>query len=424
MIIIKAIRRIVKFDVVHCILLWGSDSNNNDANNNTEINWNNIIKQDTRSIDDADLGKVQGLFEPFVVTERGTINKEKFYIPKNLIERYNGEVLYFNITEQEAKDICMINTPPSDDEAKHIVQTITERRSVGSKKEGKEERESKTKEKMIVVTAKEKKKDKKQQMKKISKTNGLSRLEVGEEEILEKMKIAANDLKHIILSGAKVAKKKIKERQEIAAEKKADKDAEKISKMGDLATQFTNSFEDILSEIRTRTYTEQEQIYTGFLKLIEQQRGLIIARRDLATKLKGSVQKPAVTSRQRSSLVGKEQPKLSTEPELPLPPPEPQLPEVITASTITKKGLRTKPLRNAAEKKELPAEQITSEESSPRSSATTTNIKSGYTEIPSAEIHTKKQKANTVDDDGDSAMTRKRRDRKVDNKIKYTDTLT
>jgi hypothetical protein len=383
------------------------ESNSNNNANNTTINWNNIIKQDTRSTDDADLGKVQGLYEPFVVTERGTINKEKFYIPKDLIEGYNGEVLYFNITEQEAKDFCMQNTPPSEDEAKHIVQTITQSRSAASRKE---ERQSKTKEKMIVVSDKEKKKDKNQQLKKISQSNRLSRLDAGEEEeIVEKMKIAASDLKHIILSGAKVAKEKIKERREIAAEKQADKDAEKISKMGDLATQFTNSFEDILSEIRTRTYTEQEQIYTGFLKLIEQQRGLIIARRDLATKLKGSVQKPAVT-RQRSSLVGKEQPKLSREPELPLlPQPEPQLPEAITASTnntITKKGLRTRPLRSAAEKKEWPAEQITAEESSPRSSATSTT-KSGYTEIPSAEIHTKKQKTNTIDDDGDSPMKKK-----------------
>ena len=54
--------------------------------------------------------------------------------------------------------------------------------------------------------------------------------------------------------------------------------------------QFTSSFEDIVSEIRTRTYAEQEEIYLGFLKLMEQQRGLLIARRDLTTKLKSSVQ--------------------------------------------------------------------------------------------------------------------------------------
>jgi hypothetical protein len=59
------------------------DNNDNTNSNNITINWNNIIGQEARSIDNADLGKVQGLFEPFIVTERGTINKEKFYIPKS-----------------------------------------------------------------------------------------------------------------------------------------------------------------------------------------------------------------------------------------------------------------------------------------------------------------------------------------------------
>ena len=73
-----------------------------DATDN--INWNNIVGQEARSIDDnADLGKVQGLFEPYIVTEKGAINKEKFYIPKSLIKRYTDEILFFDITEQKAK---------------------------------------------------------------------------------------------------------------------------------------------------------------------------------------------------------------------------------------------------------------------------------------------------------------------------------
>jgi hypothetical protein len=44
-------------------------------NNNIAINWNNIVGQEARSIDNSDLGKIQGLFEPFIVTERGTIDK-------------------------------------------------------------------------------------------------------------------------------------------------------------------------------------------------------------------------------------------------------------------------------------------------------------------------------------------------------------
>jgi hypothetical protein len=84
------------------------DNNNNNKDNidsnNIVIHWNNIVGQEARSIDNADLGKVQGLFEPFIVTERGTINKEKFYIPKSLIVRYNHEeILYFDITEQSKR---------------------------------------------------------------------------------------------------------------------------------------------------------------------------------------------------------------------------------------------------------------------------------------------------------------------------------
>src|ERR687885_2694360 len=103
------------------------------------INWNNIVGQEARSIDNANLGKVQGVFEPFIVTERGTINKEKFYIPKSLIKRYNDEILFFDITEQQAKDYCMRTTPPSEDEAKGIVRILSERRRHREEERKKEE---------------------------------------------------------------------------------------------------------------------------------------------------------------------------------------------------------------------------------------------------------------------------------------------
>src|SRR5919199_3497200 len=107
------------------------------------INWNNIVGQEARSIDNANLGKVQGVFEPFIVTERGTINKEKFYIPKSLIKRYNDEILFFDITEQQAKDYCMRTTPPSEDEAEGIVQILSERRR-SREEEGKKVEEEET----------------------------------------------------------------------------------------------------------------------------------------------------------------------------------------------------------------------------------------------------------------------------------------
>jgi gas vesicle protein len=115
-----------------------------------------------------------------------------------------------------------------------------------------------------------------------------------ESEISKKMKSALAELKEIILAGTKVVKKEIKEAQETAAEKQAEMDAEAISRMGDLAMRFADSFEDVLSEIRTKTYAEQMQIYTGFIKLIDQQRTLVVARRDFAERLKDSVNVPVV----------------------------------------------------------------------------------------------------------------------------------
>ncbi|HJU33739.1 MAG TPA: hypothetical protein VJ695_01325, partial [Nitrososphaera sp.] len=115
-----------------------------------------------------------------------------------------------------------------------------------------------------------------------------------ESEISKKIKGALAELKEIIVAGTKVAKKKAKQAQETAAEKRAEMDGEAISRMGDLAMRFADSFEDILSEIRTRTYAEQVQIYAGFIKLIDQQRTMVVARRDFAERLKDSINVPVV----------------------------------------------------------------------------------------------------------------------------------
>jgi hypothetical protein len=127
-----------------------------------------------------------------------------------------------------------------------------------------------------------------------------------ESEIVKQMKGALAELKEVIVAGSRVAKRKAKEAQAQADEKRAEMDADSISRMGGLAARFADSFEDVLSEIRTRTYADQAQIYSGFVKLIDQQRDLVIARRDLALRLKDSVPVPVV-----------DKPQLDAPPELP-----------------------------------------------------------------------------------------------------------
>jgi hypothetical protein len=363
------------------------------SNNNTitTINWNDIINHDTRSIDDADLGKVKGLYEPFIVIERGTINKEKLYIPKSLIKKYSANVLYLSITEQEAKDTYTRESPPSEDEIRQI-ETITENRIMASRRNNLELSEQ-------------------QEAGQVGKQIQHPKSE--EDEIAKKLKQAANELKDLLISGAKVAKEKIKEgkditqekikeQQDAAEERKAENDAEEISKMGNLALQFSTSFDDILSEISlTRTYAEQEQIYKGFIRLLQLQRKLLFARKELASKLKGSVHEPILiisndnnnNDIKQPQLTQGKQNQLNKASELPLP--QSQLPETI--STAEGEIKKSKPRMKKAEGESniegiLDGESLstsTSLSSKPTMTATAA-AESPSTEIPSSEFTSKK----------------------------------
>jgi uncharacterized protein (TIGR02271 family) len=74
--------------------------------------WNEVIKKEARGLNDADLGEVQEVDEKYVLTQRGTISKEKFCLPKSISHGYNGRILLFDITEEEAKEKFIVDTSP------------------------------------------------------------------------------------------------------------------------------------------------------------------------------------------------------------------------------------------------------------------------------------------------------------------------
>jgi uncharacterized protein (TIGR02271 family) len=69
--------------------------------------WNEVIKKEARGRNAADLGEVLEVRDDIIVTERGTLNKEKFYLPKSVPHGFNGNTLLFDITEEEAKETFM-----------------------------------------------------------------------------------------------------------------------------------------------------------------------------------------------------------------------------------------------------------------------------------------------------------------------------
>jgi uncharacterized protein (TIGR02271 family) len=81
--------------------------------------WNEVIKKEVKGLNDADFGEVQEVNENYVLTQRGTLNKEKFYLPKSIPHGYNGRILLFDITEEEAKKRFVIDkSTPSASEGK------------------------------------------------------------------------------------------------------------------------------------------------------------------------------------------------------------------------------------------------------------------------------------------------------------------
>jgi uncharacterized protein (TIGR02271 family) len=84
--------------------------------NSNNIDWDDVIKKEARGSDEEDLGEVQETGQDYVLVQKGMINKEKFYIPKNMVESYDGSVLRFNIAKDEVKSRFMRDSPPTGNE--------------------------------------------------------------------------------------------------------------------------------------------------------------------------------------------------------------------------------------------------------------------------------------------------------------------
>ncbi len=88
-------------------------NSNNIVNNDNEIDWSEVLKKEARGIDESDFGKVQEITLYYILTERGLINKDKFYLPRELVEGFDGDKLIFAISESDAEEKFKRDSPPS-----------------------------------------------------------------------------------------------------------------------------------------------------------------------------------------------------------------------------------------------------------------------------------------------------------------------
>ena len=70
---------------------------------NETIDWEKVIKKEARGIDDYDLGEVEEVDEEHVITKKGVVDKDRFFLPRNKVNRFDGDKLWFEVTKDEAK---------------------------------------------------------------------------------------------------------------------------------------------------------------------------------------------------------------------------------------------------------------------------------------------------------------------------------
>ena len=70
---------------------------------NEGIRWQETLNKRAIGIDKCDLGKVEQINDDMIITKKGWINKKKYSIPKKLVAKFDGNMLYFRIMKAEAK---------------------------------------------------------------------------------------------------------------------------------------------------------------------------------------------------------------------------------------------------------------------------------------------------------------------------------
>ncbi|HJU78607.1 MAG TPA: hypothetical protein VJ599_03465 [Nitrososphaeraceae archaeon] len=68
-----------------------------------DIRWQEVLNKRAIGIDKCDLGKVEQINDDMIITKKGLINKSRYLMPKKLVDRFDGNILYFKIMKAEAR---------------------------------------------------------------------------------------------------------------------------------------------------------------------------------------------------------------------------------------------------------------------------------------------------------------------------------
>ncbi len=88
------------------------------------LHWESLSGKDAKTLDSSDLGKVKAVANAYVYTEKGVIDKEKFYVPRRFADRFDGKTLWFSITKAQAENEFKREIPPAAGEYEKRYTTV------------------------------------------------------------------------------------------------------------------------------------------------------------------------------------------------------------------------------------------------------------------------------------------------------------
>lgn len=76
------------------------------------VSWKELQGKEARGVSkEVDLGEVKEIGKNYIVTQKGIVDKDKFFIPKYLAEGYDGHTLHFNVTEGQKNEFMRKGAP-------------------------------------------------------------------------------------------------------------------------------------------------------------------------------------------------------------------------------------------------------------------------------------------------------------------------
>ena len=76
-------------------------SSSSSSREGPNILWTMLKGKKVKSNDGKDVGEIKEVSQNFLRLEKGTVKKDKFWIPKYVADAYDGKVLWLLISEEE-----------------------------------------------------------------------------------------------------------------------------------------------------------------------------------------------------------------------------------------------------------------------------------------------------------------------------------